>query len=109
MRERFVAELARRAERIRLGRGTEEGVECGPLVSAQQRAKTEDYVASALAEGAELRCGGKRPESSPSGPSPATSTSRPSSTTATVRCGWYGRRSSDRSSPSKPSAPRTRP
>lgn len=109
VRERFVAELARRAERIRLGRGTEEGVECGPLVSAQQRAKTEDYVASALAEGAELRCGGKRPEPSPSGPSPATSTSRPSSTTATVRCGWYGRRSSDRSSPSKPSAPRTRP
>lgn len=68
VRERFVAELARRAERIRLGRGTEEGVECGPLVSAQQRAKTEDYVASALAEGAELRCGGKRPEPSPQRP-----------------------------------------
>lgn len=49
------------------------------------------------------------PSRPPSGPSPATSTSRPSSTTATVRCGWYGRRSSDRSSPSKPSAPRTRP
>jgi betaine-aldehyde dehydrogenase len=64
VRERFVAELARRAERVRLGRGTEDGVECGPLVSAQQRDKTESYVASALAEGAVLRSGGKRPEPS---------------------------------------------
>ncbi|MFD8918052.1 aldehyde dehydrogenase family protein [Streptomyces sp. NPDC059569] len=61
VRERFVGELARRAARIRLGRGTEQGVECGPLVSARQLAKTEEYVASALAEGAVLRSGGKRP------------------------------------------------
>ncbi|MEU6377702.1 aldehyde dehydrogenase family protein [Streptomyces sp. NPDC046909] len=60
--ERFVAELADRASRIRLGRGTDDGVECGPLVSEQQRAKVEAYVASALAEGAVLRTGGKRPE-----------------------------------------------
>ncbi|MYX27508.1 aldehyde dehydrogenase family protein [Streptomyces sp. SID8381] len=64
VRDRFVAELARRAQQIRLGRGTEDGVECGPLVSEQQRAKVEAYVASALAEGAVLRCGGKRPEPS---------------------------------------------
>ncbi|MGW7007090.1 aldehyde dehydrogenase family protein [Streptomyces sp. NPDC054933] len=70
VRDRFVAELARRAERIKLGRGTEPGVECGPLVSAGQLAKTEAYVASALAEGAILRCGGARPE--PSGIRPAT-------------------------------------
>lgn len=62
VRERFVAELARRARKIRLGRGDGDGVECGPLVSAQQREKTEAYVASALAEGAVLRSGGKRPE-----------------------------------------------
>ncbi|MFI9768439.1 aldehyde dehydrogenase family protein [Streptomyces sp. NPDC052415] len=62
VRDRFVTELARRAGRIRLGRGTDEGVECGPLVSEQQRAKVEAYVASALAEGAVLRTGGKRPE-----------------------------------------------
>ncbi|GGU35712.1 aldehyde dehydrogenase family protein [Streptomyces lavendofoliae] len=61
LRERFVAELARRADRIRLGRGTDEGVECGPLVSARQLARTEEYVASALAEGAVLRAGGERP------------------------------------------------
>ncbi|MHA7957534.1 aldehyde dehydrogenase family protein [Streptomyces sp. L500] len=68
VRDRFVAELARRAERIKLGRGTEKGVECGPLVSAQQLAKVEAYVASALAEGAALRCGGKRPEPSETRP-----------------------------------------
>lgn len=64
VRDRFVAELAERAQRIRLGRGTEEGVECGPLVSAQQLAKTEAYVASARDEGAVVRCGGARPEPS---------------------------------------------
>ncbi|MEU2439381.1 aldehyde dehydrogenase family protein [Streptomyces rubradiris] len=68
VRERFVAELARRAQKIRLGRGTADGVECGPLVSEQQRAKVEAYVASALEEGAVLRCGGKRPEPSPERP-----------------------------------------
>ncbi|MGW1881045.1 aldehyde dehydrogenase family protein [Streptomyces sp. NPDC001970] len=62
LRERFVAELARRAEKIRLGRGTDKDAECGPLVSAQQLAKTEEYVASALAEGAVLRAGGTRPD-----------------------------------------------
>ncbi|CCB76414.1 MULTISPECIES: aldehyde dehydrogenase family protein [Streptomycetaceae] len=70
VRDRFVAELARRAERVKLGRGTEDGVECGPLVSAAQLAKTEEYVASALAEGATLRCGGERPK--PSDTLPAT-------------------------------------
>ncbi|MCX2971495.1 MULTISPECIES: aldehyde dehydrogenase family protein [Streptomyces] len=62
VRDRFVTELARRAERIRLGRGTEPGVECGPLISRQQREKTERHVADALADGATLRCGGARPE-----------------------------------------------
>ncbi|MFJ8849771.1 aldehyde dehydrogenase family protein [Streptomyces sp. NPDC102437] len=62
LRDRFVTELARRAERIRLGRGTDPGVECGPLVSARQLARTEDFVASAMEEGAVLRAGGERPD-----------------------------------------------
>ncbi|WP_173915041.1 aldehyde dehydrogenase family protein [Streptomyces barkulensis] len=68
--DRFVTELARRARRIRLGRGTEPGVECGPLVSQQQLDKAEEYVASAVAEGAVVRCGGERP--GPSDTLPAT-------------------------------------
>ncbi|HET6259928.1 MAG TPA: aldehyde dehydrogenase family protein [Pseudonocardia sp.] len=58
----LVAEVARRAERIRLGNGLEEGSESGPLVSAAHRAKIEDFVASAQAEGARLVAGGRRPE-----------------------------------------------
>ncbi|SEM71807.1 aldehyde dehydrogenase family protein [Streptacidiphilus jiangxiensis] len=59
--ERFVAELARRADRIRLGDGLAKGTECGPLVSAEHRAKVERHLVGALAEGAELRAGGARP------------------------------------------------
>ncbi|MFM9369445.1 aldehyde dehydrogenase family protein [Streptomyces sp. Da 82-17] len=64
VRDRFVAELAVRASKIKLGRGTAEGVECGPLVSQQQLDKTEYYVDTALEEGAKLLTGGKRPEPS---------------------------------------------
>ncbi|WP_255954225.1 aldehyde dehydrogenase family protein [Streptomyces odontomachi] len=70
VRSRFVAELARRAALIRLGRGTADGVECGPMISAAQRERTADHVASALAEGAVLRTGGKVPP--PSEVRPAT-------------------------------------
>jgi betaine-aldehyde dehydrogenase len=58
----FVAELAGRAERIRLGNGLTEGVEVGPLVSAAHRAKIEGFVESALADGATLVTGGARPD-----------------------------------------------
>jgi betaine-aldehyde dehydrogenase len=58
----MVAEIGRRAERIKLGNGLDEGTESGPLVSAAQRAKIEDFVASAQAEGARLVAGGRRPE-----------------------------------------------
>ncbi|MDH6133334.1 betaine-aldehyde dehydrogenase [Kitasatospora sp. MAA4] len=57
----FTAELARRAELIRLGSGLEKGVETGPLVSAEHREKVERLLAGALAEGAVLRAGGGRP------------------------------------------------
>ncbi|WP_093837270.1 aldehyde dehydrogenase family protein [Streptomyces aidingensis] len=61
VRDRFVAELTARARRIRLGRGTDPGVECGPLISPGQVTRTEKFVAGALEEGAVLRCGGRRP------------------------------------------------
>ena len=59
MHDDLVAEIGRRAERIRLGNGLDEGSEVGPLVSAAHRAKIEDYVASAQAEGARLVAGGQ--------------------------------------------------
>jgi betaine-aldehyde dehydrogenase len=57
----FVAELAARADRIRLGSGLDPETECGPLISAAQRAKVERYIALGLAEGADLLAGGQRP------------------------------------------------
>ncbi|WP_425581280.1 aldehyde dehydrogenase family protein [Streptomyces sodiiphilus] len=68
VRDRFVTELTARAGRIRVGRGTVPGTECGPLVSAAQLARTEAFVASALEEGAVLRCGGRRPGPGPDRP-----------------------------------------
>jgi betaine-aldehyde dehydrogenase len=60
--DELVAEVARRAERIRLGNGLDEGTEVGPLVSAAHRAKVEAYVASAREEGARVVAGGCRPD-----------------------------------------------
>ncbi|MGI5128354.1 aldehyde dehydrogenase family protein [Pseudonocardia sp. CA-107938] len=62
LHDELVDAIAARAERIRLGDGLDPASECGPLVSAAQLAKIEDYVASAQAEGARLVCGGQRPD-----------------------------------------------
>ncbi|MCU1679571.1 MAG: betB [Amycolatopsis sp.] len=59
--DRFVAELAARADRIRVGNGLDPESETGPLVSEAHRAKVERHIAAALAEGAVLRAGGSRP------------------------------------------------
>jgi betaine-aldehyde dehydrogenase len=58
----FVDEVVRRAERIRLGGPFDRRAETGPLISAEHRDKIERYVATALAEGAVLRTGGKPPD-----------------------------------------------
>ncbi|MEV6133435.1 aldehyde dehydrogenase family protein [Streptomyces violaceusniger] len=58
----FVEEVVRRARGIRLGGPFDERAQTGPLISAAHRAKVEAYVATGLAEGARLRCGGARPD-----------------------------------------------
>ncbi|GAA1623461.1 aldehyde dehydrogenase family protein [Actinoplanes couchii] len=58
--DRFVDAVVERAQRIRLGGPFDEEAETGPLISAEHLAKMEDYVAAGVAEGAVLRCGGKR-------------------------------------------------
>ena len=62
IRDDFVDEVVRRAQRIRLGGPFDEDAETGPLISAAHREKVEAYVAAGLEEGAELRCGGRRPD-----------------------------------------------
>ncbi|GAA4008404.1 aldehyde dehydrogenase family protein [Allokutzneria multivorans] len=62
LHDRFVDELVRRASTIRLGGPFDEKAETGPLISEAHRAKVEAYVATGIAEGAVLRCGGIVPE-----------------------------------------------
>ena len=57
----FVAELAARAEKIRIGDGMDPASETGPLVSEQHRAKVEAHVQQGISEGAKLVTGGARP------------------------------------------------
>ena len=60
--ERFVEEIGRRAERIRLGHGKDDTTETGALISADHRDKVERYVQGAIDEGARLVAGGRRPD-----------------------------------------------
>jgi len=59
-------EFARRVtERVRampVGRGTEEGVQIGPLIDEKAVAKAEELVADAVSRGATVLAGGKAPE-----------------------------------------------
>jgi betaine-aldehyde dehydrogenase len=65
LHDRFVDEVVRRAQLIRLGGPFDERAQTGPLISAAHRAKVEAYVAKGLEEGAVLRCGGERPADPP--------------------------------------------
>jgi betaine-aldehyde dehydrogenase len=61
----FVDELVSRAMQIRLGGPFDDKAETGPLISAAHRDKIEAYVATAVREGAVVRCGGARPDDDP--------------------------------------------
>jgi len=56
----FSERLARRIGAMKVGRGTEPGVELGPLVDAKQRDKVAELVADALDRGAKPLTGGAR-------------------------------------------------
>lgn len=58
----FVDAVVDRARRIRLGGPFDTEAETGPLISAAHLSKVESYVAAGIAEGAVLRCGGRRPD-----------------------------------------------
>ncbi len=60
--ERFTQQLSERMGALRVGRGTDEGVDVGPLIDADQRAKVDDLVQDAVAKGASLLTGGKAVE-----------------------------------------------
>ena len=59
--ERFVDELVRRAQGIRIGGPFDDAAETGPLISAAHRNKVHAYVQRGIEEGARLRTGGAAP------------------------------------------------
>ena len=60
--DEFARRLAERMGSLKLGRGTEEGVDVGPLVEAKQRDKVRELVDDAVESGATVTAGGGAPE-----------------------------------------------
>jgi succinate-semialdehyde dehydrogenase/glutarate-semialdehyde dehydrogenase len=60
MVEEFARRMAERMKSLKVGRGTEPGVDVGPLIDDRQRGIVEELVSDALDNGAELLCGGER-------------------------------------------------
>ena len=56
--EEFARRLAERIGALKIGRGTEEGVDVGPLVDAAQRDKVAELVGDAVGRGAKVLVGG---------------------------------------------------
>ena len=57
--DEFANRLARRMGSLKLGRGTDDGVEVGPLIDDVQRAKVAGLVDEAVAAGARVLTGGR--------------------------------------------------
>jgi succinate-semialdehyde dehydrogenase / glutarate-semialdehyde dehydrogenase len=57
--EEFTAKLTEKMAALRVGRGTEEGVNVGPLIDAKQRGKVAELVDDAVSRGAKVRTGGE--------------------------------------------------
>lgn len=58
--DRFADAFTAAAEAIKVGAGLEPGVDMGPLANPRRLSAIEGFVADAVAQGAALRCGGRR-------------------------------------------------
>jgi succinate-semialdehyde dehydrogenase / glutarate-semialdehyde dehydrogenase len=58
--DEFASKLGEQMGALKIGRGTEEGVDVGPLIDSEQRSKVEDLVSDALGKGATAVVGGDR-------------------------------------------------
>jgi succinate-semialdehyde dehydrogenase/glutarate-semialdehyde dehydrogenase len=58
VREQFAQKLAQRMGALKVGRGTEQGVQVGPLINEEQRSKVQELVEDAVARGAKALVGG---------------------------------------------------
>jgi succinate-semialdehyde dehydrogenase/glutarate-semialdehyde dehydrogenase len=60
--EEFGTKLTEKMQALSVGRGTEDGVDVGPLVEAKQRDKVAELVDDAVGKGATVLTGGSAPE-----------------------------------------------
>ncbi|HEY8164662.1 MAG TPA: aldehyde dehydrogenase family protein [Gemmatimonadaceae bacterium] len=60
---RFLSMLLDRTRELKLGDGRKSGTDVGPLITETAVQKVERYVDIGVEEGADLLCGGRRPES----------------------------------------------
>jgi succinate-semialdehyde dehydrogenase/glutarate-semialdehyde dehydrogenase len=65
--DRFMELFVGHARRVKVGFGRDSGATMGPLIDDQARTRVEAMVASAVAAGARVSFGGKRPEYLPAG------------------------------------------
>jgi succinate-semialdehyde dehydrogenase/glutarate-semialdehyde dehydrogenase len=57
--DEFASRLAEKLDAMKVGRGTEEGVEVGPLIDDTQRSKVQELVEDAVEKGAKVLVGGE--------------------------------------------------
>jgi succinate-semialdehyde dehydrogenase/glutarate-semialdehyde dehydrogenase len=62
VRDEFTEKLAEKMSAMKVGRGTEDGVEVGPLIDATQREKVAELVEDATGKGADVVTGGSAGE-----------------------------------------------
>jgi succinate-semialdehyde dehydrogenase/glutarate-semialdehyde dehydrogenase len=60
--EEFGTKLTQKMQALAVGRGTEDGIDVGPLVEAKQRDKVAELVDDAVGKGATVLTGGSAPE-----------------------------------------------
>ncbi|MGH8760195.1 MAG: NAD-dependent succinate-semialdehyde dehydrogenase, partial [Burkholderiales bacterium] len=58
--DRFAAKLAEKVRALKVGRGTETGVNIGPLIDENALAKVEEHIRDAVSKGAKIVVGGKK-------------------------------------------------
>jgi succinate-semialdehyde dehydrogenase/glutarate-semialdehyde dehydrogenase len=56
----FAQRLAERIGSLKVGRGTDDGIQVGPLIDESQRSKVEELVNDAVSKGAKVLTGGRR-------------------------------------------------
>ena len=60
--QEFSRRLAERMDALKIGRGTEDGVDVGPLIDGDQRGKVQELVGDAVDKGARVLVGGESVE-----------------------------------------------